>query len=160
MTDPAVLRNEQQRKEVRERKEQHMLNKRKRKEHGRERLRRKRAAIYLRGLGDSETDLIKVPSINTQRRICHREAKDLCAEVVGEFVDLAGTPLPHPGMERLLDRLDKEPWLDYLIVYSLDRLVPECEGAFIIGWHLGSTGTVLVSWAHAYESSAKRKIAN
>ena len=160
MTDPAVLRNEQQRKEVRARKEQHMRNKRKREEHGRERPRRKRAAIYLRELGDSETHLIKVPSINTQRRFCHCEAKDLHADVVDEFVDLAGTPLPHPGMERLLDRLDKEPRLDYLIVYSLDRLVPERDGAFLIGWALGSAGTVLVSWVHAYESAVKRKIAD
>ncbi len=137
-----------------------MLRKRNRKEHDRDRPRRKRAAIYLRGLGDGEADLVKVPSINAQRFICHREAKDLCADVVGEFVDVAGTPLPHPGMERLVDRLDKKPRLDYLIVYSLDRLVPEREGAFIIGWHLGSTGTVLVSWAHGYESLVKRKIAD
>jgi DNA invertase Pin-like site-specific DNA recombinase len=137
-----------------------MLNKRKNKDHGRERTRRKRAAIYLRGLDDSETHLVKVPSINTQRRFCRYEAKELHAEVVDEFVDLASTPLPHPGMEGLLERLAHEPRLDYLIVYSLDRLVPEREGAFIIGRHLGSTGTVLVSWAHAYESALRQMIAD
>lgn len=159
MTDPAVLRNEQQRKEVR-RKEQQMFSKRNRKAHDQERPRRKLAAIYLRGLGDGEAHLIKVPSINAQRRICHLQAKDLYADVVGEYVDLAGTPLPHPGMERLLDRLGKEPRIDYLIVYSLDRLVPERDGAFLIGRALGSAGTVLVSWAHAYESAIKQKIAD
>ncbi len=137
-----------------------MLRKRNHKEHDQGRPRRKRAAIYLRGLGDGEADLIDVPSINEQRRICHQEANDLEADVVGEFVDVAGPPLPHPGVEQLMDRLSKEPRLDYLIVYSLDRVVPEREGAFIIGWRLGSAGTVLVSWVHAYESALKQKNAD
>jgi hypothetical protein len=135
-----------------------MLSKSNRKERDQDKPRRKRAAIYLRGFGDGETDLINIPSINVQRRICHREAKDLDADVVDEFVDVAAAPLP--GLGRLVDRLDKKPRLDYLIVYSLDRLVPEREAAFMIGWLLGSAGTVLVSWVHAYESALKQKIAD
>jgi DNA invertase Pin-like site-specific DNA recombinase len=137
-----------------------MLRKRNHREHDHDRPRRKQAVIYLRGLGDGEADLINVPSIDTQRQICHHEAKDLHAEVVGEFVDTAGASPPLPGFGRLVDRLDNGPRVDYLVVYSLDRLVPEREGAFITGWLLGSAGTILVSWAHAYDSAPEAEVAD
>lgn len=157
MTDPAACSARQhQRKEVR-RKEQHMLNiKRRREARGQDRWQRKLAVIYLSEVNDDEADRIKVPSIDVQRQFCHYEAKELDAEVVGEFVDVAGTS-PLPGRIGLLDRLAKKPRLDFLIVYSLDRLVPEREGAFIIGRHLGTFHTTLVSWVHAYESAIKEK---
>lgn len=135
----------------------HMLFKSKREARSWEPPRCGRAVIYLRGLDNGQTGLINAPSIDVQRQFCQRMANDLDAEVVGEFVDLAGTPLPRPGMERLLERLNKRPAVDYLIVYSLDRLAPEREGAFIVGWHLGSTHTTLVSWARAYESEIKQQ---
>jgi hypothetical protein len=159
MTDPAVLRIDQQRKEVRERSNT-MFIKRKREEDDQVRSRRKRAVIYLRELDSSEVNQIKVPSIETQRRICHRWAKDLHVEVVDEFVDMAGTSLPLPGLEQLWYRLYERPRPDFLIVYSMDRLVPERDGAFHIGRALGSTGTILFSWAYAYESELKQKIAD
>lgn len=137
-----------------------MFTKRKREKDDQIGPRCKRAVIYLRELDSSEVNQVKVPSIETQRRICHRWAKDLHVEVVGEFVDVAGTSLPLPGLEQLWDRLYKQPRPDFLIVYSLDRLVPEREGAFHIGRSLGSAGTILLSWAYAYESELKQKIAD
>jgi DNA invertase Pin-like site-specific DNA recombinase len=103
-----------------------------------------RAAIYLRGLEDEMVKRVNVPSTHYQRAVCRDTANALHAEVVDEFVDLAGMPLPHPDMERLLASID-EKRLDYLIVYSLNQLTRGRNRAFALGWRLGSAGVTLVN---------------
>jgi DNA invertase Pin-like site-specific DNA recombinase len=121
-----------------------MCTKQKREANDQKRVEVFRAVIYLRGLEDDVANHANVPSINAQQAACRRAAKDLRAEVVGEFVDFTGTPLPHHGMERMMDLIDQEP-PDYLIVSSLDRLVLNRPAAFIVGWLLGSANTVVVA---------------
>jgi hypothetical protein len=143
MTDPAVLRSEQQRKEVRER-STNMLRKSTHKVRNQEQPRIPRAAIYLRGVNDEEDDPTNLLSTTWQHEVCQDAAKALHAEVVGEFVDLAGMPSP-PDMERLLDLIDGTPPLDYLIVYSLAQMTRGRDRAFVLGWRLGSGGVTLVN---------------
>jgi len=103
-----------------------------------------RAAIYLRAVADDMADLSNGSSADHQRAVCRDAAKALHAKVVGEFVDVAGMPSP-PELERLLELIDGEPPLDYVIVYSLDRLTRARDRAFMLGWHLGSAGVTLVN---------------
>lgn len=144
MTDPAVLRNEITTKGGPRKEKNKMLTKQKRKAHDQRREKVFRAVIYMRGVDDNVADLVNVPSINAQRVACHHAAKGLRAEIVDEFVDLVGTPPPHLGMEKLMALIDQQP-PDYLVVSSLDRLVLDRPGAFMIGWLLGSADTVLVA---------------
>lgn len=143
MTDPGSspkANNNERRSEERRAK---MLTKRKREARGQEQL-RKRAAIYLRGRGKGEAGIVNVPSVNTQRRVCRKAAKDLDAEVVGEFVDAPDTPLPRPGLEQVIQVAREEPRLDYLIVYSLDRLGSDFDAVVDITRRLWSLHTVIV----------------
>jgi hypothetical protein len=104
-----------------------------------------RAVIYLREPDQGEANHRgDAPSINTQRLACHDTAKTLHAEVVGEFVDHGDGSSSHPGLRQVLDLLDQDPQLHYLIVPSLDWLTDDRRAAFQIGWFLGSVGTMIV----------------
>jgi hypothetical protein len=142
MTDPAVRSNEQQRKEVRRRRYT-MLTKRRREDQDQQMPRVWRAAIYLRGLGEEVSPICNVPSIWSQRMTCRCAATVIHAEVVGEFLDIAGTPLPHPGLGKVFELADER--LDYLIVSSLDRLAVDRDEAFEVAWRLGFAGTVVIA---------------
>jgi DNA invertase Pin-like site-specific DNA recombinase len=107
-------------------------------------LRTKRAVIYLRGRGKDEAGIVNVPSVSAQRRACRKAAKALDAEVVGEFVDAPDTPLPRPGIEQVVEVASKRPQLNYLIVYSLDRLGSDFDDVVDITRHLWSLHTVIV----------------
>lgn len=144
MTDPGSsleANNNERRSEERRAK---MLTIRKREARGQEQLPTKRAAIYLRGQGKGEAGIVNVPSVNAQRRVCRKAAKDLDAEVIGELVDAPDTPLPRPGLEQVVEIASKGPRLDCLIVYSLDRLGSDFDAVVDITRRLWSLHTVIV----------------
>jgi len=104
----------------------------------------RRVAIYLRGRGKDEAGIVNVPSVKAQRRACRKAAKDLNAEVVDEFVDAPDTPLPRPGVEQIVEVAGKEPQLDCLIVYSLDRLGSDFDAVVDITVRLWSLQTYIL----------------
>lgn len=122
-----------------------MLTNRKREEQDWRMPRIWRAAIYLREPEKSEAVRPGVvSSLNAQRLACRSAATVLHAEVIGEFSDPAGMSDARPGLQGVLDLVNRERRLDYLIVPSLDRLAADRDEAFEIAWYLGFAGTVVI----------------
>jgi DNA invertase Pin-like site-specific DNA recombinase len=146
MKAPAVLTNQQQRKEAKERKVTMLFrrNREERDEHD-EMQWVGRAAIYLCEDGTEETPLSnRVLSIDEQRALCRETASALGAKVVGEFTD-GQSSNPRPGLRQVLWLLSMDPGIHYLIVTSRDRLTTDVDEAFDIGLCLGFNNTVVVT---------------
>lgn len=142
MKAPAVLTNQQQRKEAKGKEIAPMhLRRINKDERDQEKPRIWRAAIYLsepvpNGPDEPRSEL----SIDQQQVLCHLVARVQRIEVLGEFVD-AYPHLPlRPGLHRALE-FAQEQRLDYLIVSSLDRLADDPDAAFEAAWRLGHAGT-------------------
>jgi DNA invertase Pin-like site-specific DNA recombinase len=157
MTDPVVplTRNTNERRS--EERGNIMFTKRKCEARDQGRRRTRQAAIYLRGPGEDEADLVKIPSIDVQREVCQRAAKHLYADVVREFIDTASPPSPDPGMNRLMVVIAESPLIDYLIVYSLDRLTPDCDEARKIRRLFRSARVILVAAAEDESPKASKQ---
>ena len=111
-----------------------------------------RAAIYLCGPElDDRNQLGDVPPIEKQRLHCRRVATVIDAEVVGEFVDESMSAPWRSGLhEALLLAAEGRP-LEYLIVYSRERLASDCTEMFDVAWRLGLAGTAVIAADEHYE---------
>lgn len=143
MTDP-VVPSRTNINERRSEKRGNIMFTKQREARGQERQRTRQAAIYLRGSRKDVAEPIKAPSINKQRAACQDMAKVLHADVIGEFIDKARTPLSDPGINRLMVVVSASPWIDYLIVYSLDQLTPDRDEVLKIKRLFRSAAMVLV----------------
>lgn len=115
-------------------------------ETGRKSTRSTRAVIYLR------TSRLDTPdehwdgySLENQRTTCRRVADSRDAEVIAEFTDtpVFDTDVPLTGVEQLV-ALVTERDIDYLIVYSLDRLAFRYDHDIEVGWQLGRAGVQIL----------------
>jgi Resolvase, N terminal domain len=152
MTDPAVLANQQQRKEVR-RKEKSAMSKDTAKEHDEETQEAVHAAIYLCGPKPGDMDQIRdVPSIDQQRLHCRLAATLMRAEVVGEFVDESPSTPTRPGLQDVMTLKTRGQPVTYLIVYSKKCLTRDCDQMFEVAWRLGTDGIAVIATDEHYEA--------
>jgi DNA invertase Pin-like site-specific DNA recombinase len=81
------------------------------------------AVAYL-GTALVERPRVGLDPIAVQRQACAAKAKELGAALELEFCDFgrSGRDPSRPGLIALLERLQEEPHVDYLIVHRLDRL--------------------------------------
>jgi hypothetical protein len=120
-----------------------MLNKGEGEEHGREMPQVYRAGIYMREPGPTDPDKpLGEPTIDQQRMLCRCVAALLRAEVIREFIDAGPFVRNRPILREMLGLADTR--LDYLIVFSLDRLASGVDEAFEMAWRLGVARTVVV----------------
>ena len=110
----------------------------------------KRAAIYLRVSTAAQAKRNREPegySIPAQREACLAKAAELGAEVVGEYADRgeSAKTADRPQLKALLDRLQAERDLDYVIVHKVDRLARNRYDDATITYALHKAGVELVS---------------
>ncbi len=87
----------------------------------------KRAVIYLRVSTEQQTKRAGDPegySIPAQREACTRKAEALGAAVVDEFVDAgeSAKTADRPALQAMLERVEREHDVDFIVVHKLDRL--------------------------------------
>ncbi|MGH2554570.1 MAG: recombinase family protein, partial [Actinomycetota bacterium] len=87
----------------------------------------RRAVIYLRVSTEQQTKRAGTDegySIEYQRDVCRRKAQGLGAVVVDEFVDAgeSAKTADRPALQAMLERVEREHDVDYVIVHKLDRL--------------------------------------
>jgi site-specific DNA recombinase len=128
--------------------------------HDRPTTRRKSAIIYLRvsSAGQVNTDYdpegISLPA---QRAAIQRRAKELDADIVGEFVEpgrSATTVDGRPVFREMMARLKAEPDIDYVIVYARSRLHRNSIDAAITKRDLRAAGVTLISIMDYTEDTA------
>ena len=128
--------------------------------------RRKQAADYLRVSTKEQAKRELDPeglSVPDQRRVCARQADDLGADLVAEFVELAETAkvMNRPELQKLLNDEALLARIDYLIVYNLSRLARNVEDQIKIIRYLRSKGVELVSATeHIDDTPAGKLMAN
>jgi site-specific DNA recombinase len=110
----------------------------------------KNAVIYLRVSTAKQAGSGGEPegySIPAQRSACHRKAEELGASVVSEYVDAGASArsADRPALQELLDRLEDEQDVDYVIVHKVDRLARNRADDVAIGLTIHQSGAVLVS---------------
>jgi site-specific DNA recombinase len=110
----------------------------------------KRAAIYLRVSTSAQARRNSEPegySIPAQREACQRKASALEAEVLAEYVDAgeSAKTADRPQLRALLDRVERERDLDYVIVHKVDRLARNRYDDATISYALHNAGVELVS---------------
>ena len=93
-----------------------------------------RAVIYLRVSTTKQASTggeVEGYSIPAQRSACHRKAEELGASVVAEYVDAGASArsADRPALQELLERLEDEQDVDYVIVFS----EPTVEPLFFLG---------------------------
>ena len=86
----------------------------------------KKAIIYLRVSTAKQAATggeVEGYSIPAQRSACHRKAAELGSSVVAEYVDAGASArsADRPALQELLDRLEDEQDVDYVIVHKVDR---------------------------------------
>ena len=110
----------------------------------------KRAIIYLRvstarqASSGGEAEGYSIPA---QREACRRKATELGADVVDEYVDAGASArsADRPALQALLDRLNEQKDVDYVIVHKVDRLARDRADDVAIGLTIHKAGAVLVS---------------
>ena len=98
----------------------------------------KRAIIYLRvstarqASSGGEAEGYSIPA---QREACRRKATELGADVVDEYVDAGASArsADRPALQALLDRLNEQKDVDYVIVHKVDRLARDRADDVAIG---------------------------
>ena len=110
----------------------------------------KRAAIYLRVSTSAQARRNSEPegySIPAQREACQRKASTLDAEVLAEYVDAgeSAKTADRQQLRALLDRVEHERDLDYVIVHKVDRLARNRYDDATISYALHNAGVELVS---------------
>src|SRR4051794_29919398 len=86
-----------------------------------------RAVIYVRVSSAAQVNKGNDPegySIPAQRAACIRKAESLGAIVVDEYVDAAQSArsAARPRLQAMLERLNRDRDIDYVIVHKVDRL--------------------------------------
>ena len=109
-----------------------------------------RAVIYLRVSTAKQAGSGGEPegySIPAQRSACHRKAEELGASVIAEYVDAGASArsADRPALQELLDRLEEEQDVDYVIVHKVDRLARNRADDVAIGLTIHQAGAVLIS---------------
>lgn len=86
-------------------------------------------------------------SIPAQREAARRKAKSLGAEVVDEYVDAGASAktVDRPGLQTMLDRLEEDLDVDYVIVHKLDRLARSRMDDVLVVAAIERAGAALVS---------------
>jgi DNA invertase Pin-like site-specific DNA recombinase len=118
----------------------------------------KRGIIYLRvstarqASTGGETEGYSIPA---QREACPRKAEELGAEVVQEYVDAGASArsIDRPALQQLLDRLNDERDIDYVIVHKVDRLARDRADDVKIGLAIHKAGAILVSASEQIDES-------
>jgi site-specific DNA recombinase len=118
----------------------------------------KRAIIYLRVSTARQASVggeVEGYSIPAQRAACCRKAEELGAEVVQEYVDAGASArsIDRPALLELLDRLNDERDVDYVIVHKVDRLARDRADDVTIGLTIHKAGAVLVSASEQIDDS-------
>lgn len=90
-------------------------------------------------------------SIDQQGVLCRAAAKALQTEIVGEFIDTRLDLEERPGLHQAMETIRAQR-LDFLIVWSLDRLADDDQQLVKVAWHLGRVGTVPVPAEIAYRT--------
>jgi site-specific DNA recombinase len=123
----------------------------------------KRAAIYIRvstkqqAVRDGNPEGYSLP---TQREVCTRKAESLGAVVVDEYVDKdTGTAVDkRPDMQRLLQRIQQQKDIDYVIVYKLDRWARSQREDLVADFTLELADCVLVSCSEPIDRTAAGRL--
>lgn len=110
----------------------------------------KRAVIYLRvsTARQAETDVdIDGFSISAQRDACYRRAEELGALVHDEYIDRGETArkASRPELQRMLQRIECDEDVDYVIVMKIDRLARNLHDHVNIAQHLRTHRAALIS---------------
>jgi site-specific DNA recombinase len=123
----------------------------------------KRAAIYIRvstkqqAVRDGNPEGYSLP---TQREACTRKAEALGAGVVDEYVDKdTGTAVDkRPAMQALLERIERDKDLDYVIVFKLDRWARSQREDLVADFTLELAKCSLVSCSEPIDRSAAGRL--
>lgn len=111
-----------------------------------------RGVIYLR---EPEHHFLNAmgaePPLDLQRELCRGTAHALQAEIVAELVDTKSDREERPGLREALETVCEQR-LDFLIVWSLDRLADDYEQLVKVAWKLGRAGTIPVPAEIAYRT--------
>jgi site-specific DNA recombinase len=119
----------------------------------------KRAALYLRvstnrqvGRAFSEEGY----SVETQREACQRRARELEAEVNGEYVDYGDSArvADRPKFQKLLKRIREEGDLDLVIVYKVSRFARNTYDDIVLASELEQRGVEIVSAMERFDNTA------
>jgi site-specific DNA recombinase len=117
----------------------------------------KRAVIYLRVSTTQQASRDGDPegySIPAQREACQRQAHDLDAIVVDEYVDAgeSARSADRPQLQAMLQRL-ADGDIDYVIVHKVDRLARSREDDVMINLTIQQAGAELVSCSEAIDQT-------
>lgn len=135
------------------RKENVMLNIRKRRENGWWQPRKPRVAIYLCEPQTHGPDQPPDgPSIDYQRARCRCTAAAAHAEIVEEFVERRRSRVWRPVLDQLLHSAAGGKRFNHLIVFSLDLVAGDIDEAFEMAWYISSAGVEVIaaSWRDNY----------
>lgn len=117
----------------------------------------KRAVLYLRvstpRQARKNNETTRFPQ---QREYCRQKAKELGAEVVGEYIDAGETArtVDRPQLQQMLtDMTDAGAGFDYIIVHKLDRLVRDRADDAMMLVAMKKTRTTLVSVSEAIDDT-------
>lgn len=117
---------------------------------------RNRAVIYLRVSGQYDE---REASLKTQEAKCREEATKRGLTVVHVFQEKhTGTELTERKVMSEARRMIRNGEVDFLIVYSVDRLARKQEHVFIIYEELKKLGGELVCWKEPFENTAIGKL--
>jgi site-specific DNA recombinase len=124
----------------------------------------KRAAIYIRvstkqqAVRDGNPEGYSLP---TQRAACLARAKELSAVIdEDEYIDKdTGTAVnKRPAMQRLLERIERQRDIDYVIVHKLDRWARNTREDLVSDFVLEVAGCALVSCSESIDRSAAGRL--
>ena len=99
-------------------------------------------------------------SIPAQREACYRQAKELGAEVVDQYVDRGETAkvADRPALNLMLARLADEADVDYVIVHKLDRLARNRMDDANLTFAIAQHGARLVSCSEHIDDTPAGKL--
>jgi hypothetical protein len=107
-----------------------------------------RAVLYLGSASAQQTD--RDMAIVAQQHACQRQANELGARVVGEYVDLgSGLRADRPGLAALLAKLgelqeqDNQP-PTYIIAYDHARIARDPQAYIRVIWAIEQAGAALI----------------
>jgi site-specific DNA recombinase len=123
----------------------------------------KRAVIYIRvstkqqAMRDGNPEGYSLP---TQRQACVERAKQLSAVVVDEYIDKdTGTAVTkRPAMQRLLERIERQRDVAFVIVHKLDRWARNTREDLIADFVLELANCSLVSCSESIDRSAAGRL--
>lgn len=99
-------------------------------------------------------------SIQAQREYCERKAGDISATIVREFIDRgkSARTANRPGLQELLQYIEDDPDIQYVIVHKLDRLARNRADDVALNLFFAKHGVKLVSATENIDDTPSGKL--